>query len=155
LCGLDGEKILANPSDILPDKPVYDPAAHQRRVLALYDNYPIKDKDAAQQHAADIVVAAVKASRKRPSDDFAVALASTVETTFEHDTFYWTEAPPSWGLEESERLLSRERLETATQYMTVLLTVFLREFCPEEAFCLPCPWPYDTACTCFNSFRRH
>lgn len=125
---------MANPSDILPDKPVYDAEAHHRRVLALYDDYPIKDNEAAQQHAADIVIAALRGSGKRPSDDFALALASTVETTFEHDKLYWSEAPRSWGLAESERLLSRERLEAATQCMTALLTVFLREFCPQEAF---------------------
>ena len=39
-----------------------------------------------------------------------------------------------WSLDETEKFLSRERLETATECMTGLLAFFLRDFCPEEAF---------------------
>ena len=125
---------MANPSDILPDKPVYDADAHYQRVMSLYEQYPIRDKEAAEQRTVGIVMAALKAAAKKPNEDFALALASTVETTFEHDKLYWSEPPPKWSLHENERLLSYERLDAATERMTELLGVFLREFCPQEAF---------------------
>lgn len=123
-----------NPSDIIPSKPPYDAAAHYKRVLALYEQYPIKDEEAAERHAAGIVVNAFKAAGRKAAEDFAVTLVAIVETTFKQDKLYWHEPPPLWSLDETEKFLSRERLETATECMTGLLAFFLRDFCPEEAF---------------------
>ena len=126
--------MASNPSDIIPGKPPYDAGAHYKRVLALYEQYPIKDEEAAERHAARIVVNAFKAADRKPAEDFAITLVAIVQSSFARDKLYWREPPPLWSLDETEKFLSRERLETATECMTGLLAFFLRDFCPEEAF---------------------
>ena len=127
---------MANPSDILPNTPVYDPSAHYQRVMALYDSYPIKTAEVAERHAFTIIARGFKTVAKdidSVSEDFARALLATIEQIFEVDKFHWLTPPERWGLAENERLLAPERLEAATDGAVKLVSMFL-QILPEEAF---------------------
>ena len=127
---------MANPSDILPNTPVYDPSAHYQRVMALYNSYPIKTAEVAERHAFTIIARGFKTVAKdidSVSEDFARALLATIEQIFEVDKFHWLTPPERWGLAENERLLAPERLEAATDGAVKLVSMFL-QILPEEAF---------------------
>lgn len=125
---------MANPSDILPNTPIYDPEAHYKRVMALYEQYPIKDAASGETHAIDVVKQALKGSARKGSTDFLTVLVSVVETLFEQDKLYWPSPPERWDLSHAERLLSKERLRVATEGTVQILTAVLRDYIPGDAF---------------------